>query len=44
MHTMIGTENVFTLHVWILDVKRQKQLHPPHILPLSHHAKLEWIG
>eukprot|EP00731_Ephydatia_muelleri_P022174 Em0014g765a len=43
-HSGPSTENVFTLHVWVLDVKRQKQVHPPHSLPLSHHAKLEWIG
>ena len=40
----VGTENVFSLTVWVLDIKKRKQLHPPHALPLSHKAKLEWIG
>ena len=39
-----GTENVFQLKVWVLDVKRRKQLSPPHSLPLSLHSKLEWFG
>ena len=47
VHVFIsGTENVFSLSVWVLDMKRRRQLHPPHSLPLSHahKAKLEWIG
>ena len=39
-----GTENVFQLKVWVLDVKKRKQLSPPHSLPLSLHSKLEWFG
>ena len=42
--THTGTENVFRLMVWVLDVRRRKQLHSPHTLPLSHKTKLEWIG
>lgn len=40
----IGTSGVFSLTVWVLDVQRKKELHPPHSLPLSHSATLEWIG
>ena len=39
-----GTDSVFQLKVWVLDVKRRRQLVPPHSLPLSHRSKLEWFG
>jgi hypothetical protein len=39
-----GTSNVYSLWIWVLDIQRKKQLHPPHIMPLSHHSELSWIG
>ena len=33
-----------SLSVWVLDVGQRREVYPPHQLPLTHKAKLEWIG
>ena len=39
-----GTEKVFSLTLWVIDVHHRHELHPAQPLPLSAHSQLEWIG
>ena len=32
------------LTFWLLNIQNGRQIYPPHILPVSPNAKLEWIG